>query len=56
MHELYGDEAGQHPPFPGDWIDQPDWFIEDYMTIEWRYQVAKEVHKPGLGTAGERGH
>jgi hypothetical protein len=48
MHRMYGEKMHDHPPFPGGWAQQPDWFLHDYAILSWRLQCAEEWVKPGL--------
>ena len=38
-------------PEPGGLLDQPDWLIDDLLTISWRHQILKEM--VGTGGSGE---
>lgn len=35
----------QHLPFPGNLLDQPDWWIHDAFTLSWRKQVLRDQMK-----------
>jgi hypothetical protein len=37
----------QHLPFPGGLLDQPEWLMEDLMTISWRRRILEERIKGG---------
>jgi len=50
-----------HLPYPGGILEQPDWLIEDLLTISWRKDILEnlpktsELGQPGVMLVRNRG-